>query len=291
MTSLNQSLKYQSSNANPWGLSALYEGYLLEFSGLPNRARIRKEKLQKLFPFLRKTPVATGQKIIKSVDIYPLFSPSAKTAWNRGCLIALNHKREMAMEDLFLALLDAPSIIKLFAKLKINTASAKTFLTNYIKLSRQTETKNIVHVPFEAFLWAMKLHNHKIGSLMLLGGLLRLAPQDNVLQAIFTNIGLTVEKLEILTVWILNLDYEFPNSTPAAQTAYCCMQAQALENHFGYFFEFPAIDAAVKYSQNYYQDLRGQKALQYLVKAGNLAKAMGSKIISEKLVSQAAGKY
>ncbi|MFA5991150.1 MAG: Clp protease N-terminal domain-containing protein [Candidatus Doudnabacteria bacterium] len=290
MTSLNQSLKYQYSSFSPWGISALYEGYLLEFSGAPDKARIGKEKLRKFLPFLKTSAEPTNKKIIQSVDLYTLFSPSAKTAWNQACEIALKHKREMAMEDLFLALLNVPSVIKLFAKLKIDISSAKTFLTNYIKLSSQTESKNITQVPFEAFLLASKLKNHKIGSLMLLGGLLRLAPQDNVLQAIFSNIGLTVEKLEILIVWILNLDYEFPANTPAAQTAYCCMQAQGLEDHFGYFFEFPAVDVAVKYAQDYFQDLRHQKALQFLVRAGNLAKTAGSKIITEKLVRQAAGK-
>ncbi len=290
MAGLNQSLKYQPTNTNPWGLTALYEGYLLEFSGAPNKTRIGKEKLYEFLPFLKKPTPAIKQKIIKSVDIYSLFSPSAKTAWNRACLIALKHKREMAMEDLFLTLLNAPSVIELFAKLKIDTSTAKIFLTNYIKLSKLTESKNVTQVPFEAFLLAIKLHNHKIGSLMLLGGLLRLAPQNNVLQAIFSNIGLTVEKLEILTVWILNLDYEFPSNTSAGQTAYCCRQAQSLENHFGYFFEFPAIDTAVKYSQDYFQDMRHQKALQFLVRAGNLARAEGSKIITEKLVRQAVGK-
>ncbi|MEK7161688.1 MAG: hypothetical protein AAB729_03295 [Patescibacteria group bacterium] len=290
MPGLNQSLKYQSSNSDPWSISALYEGYLLEFSGVPNKTRVGKEKWHNFLPMLKTPNVPTKQKIIQSIDIYSLFSPSAKTAWNNACLIALKRKREMAMEDLFSALLYAPSVIKLFAKLKIDTSAAQIFLTNYIKLSSQTESKNITQVPFEAFLLAMKLHNHKIGSLMLLGGLLRLAPQDNVLQAIFSNIGLTVEKLEILIVWILNLDYEFPPRTPAAQTAYCCMQAQGLENHFGYFFEFPAIDAAVKYAQDYFQDMRHQKALQFLVRAGNLAKTAGSKIITEKLVRQAAGK-
>lgn len=290
MPSLNQSLKYQTPNSDPWAISALYEGYLLKFSAAPDKTRLLKEKIQNLMPFLKTNTPPVDEKIIKSVDIYSLFSPNAKSTWNRACLIALKQKREMAMEDLFLALLCSPSIIKLFAKLKIGTSAVEIFLTNYIKLSSQTEIKNINQVPFEAFLLAMKLKNHKIGSLMLLGGLLRLAPQNNVLQAIFTNIGLTVEKLEILTVWILNLDYQFPNDTPAAQTAYCCMQAQGLENHFGYFFEFPAIDAAVQYSQGYYQDLRHQKALQYLVRAGNLAKVAGSKIISENLVRQAAGK-
>lgn len=290
MPSLNQSLKYQYSSFSPWGISALYEGYLLEFSGAPDKSRIGKEKLQKFLPFLKTPAQPKDKKIIQSVDLYTLFSPSAKAAWNQACEIALKHKREMAMEDLFLALLDVPSVIKLFAKLKIDTSAAKTFLTNYIKLSSQTESKNITQAPFEAFLLASKLKNHKIGSLMLLGGLLRLAPQDNVLQAIFSNIGLTVEKLEILIVWILNLDYEFPANTEAAQTAYCCMQAQSLEDHFGYFFEFPAIDAAVKYAQDFFQDMRHQKALQFLVRAGNLAKTAGSKIITEKLVRQAAGK-
>ncbi len=125
---------------------------------------------------------------------------------------------------------------------------------------------------------------------MLLGGLLHLAPQDNVLQAIFSNINLTLDKLEILSVWILNLQYEFPEGSSSSHTTYCCLQAQNLENHFGYFFEFPAIESAVKFSQNYYKDLRGQKALQYLVKAGALAKAAGTMRVSEKFVQLAASR-
>jgi len=285
-----QSLKYQSSGSGSWGISALYEGYLLEFSGLPDRGRIFKEKLQKFLPFFKPSTKPESQKIIKSVDIYSLFSPSAKASWNRACLVALKHKREVTMEDLFLTLLNTPSIKKLFAKLKIDASAAEIFLKNYLKISHQPESSNVKQVPFEAFALAMKLHNRKIGSLMLLGGLLCLAPPDNILQAIFSNIGLTLGKLEILSVWILNLEYEFPANSAAAQTAYCCLQAQSLENHFGYFFEFPAIDAAVECSQSYYKDLQGQKALQYLVKAGKLAKEKGTTIISEKLVHQVAGK-
>ena len=124
---------------------------------------------------------------------------------------------------------------------------------------------------------------------MLLGALLNTLPEENILQAIFSNIGLTIEKLELFAVWSLGLNHEFPKNSRQAKLLFCCQQAAALERHFGYFFELPAIEAAVSLSANQtIKDLEHKKALQFLVKAAAVAKNRGTKIISENFVKQAA---
>ncbi len=280
-------LKYQTSDQD-WGITALYEGYLLYFSGVFNKSRVYKENFYRLLPFLKKPAAAKPKGSLASVDIYSMFSRSGQRAWNRAFITTAKRKTPVGVEDLFLALLKESSVKNLLHRLKVSTTSAEIFLKNYLKLTHQPSATTIQKIPFEAFNLAMELHNHKIGSLMLLGALLKHTPQDNILQAIFTNIGLTLEKLEIFSVWTLNLDFDFPEQSQASQLLYCCRQSQFLEDKFGYYFELPAIEAAVELAGNYYKDMRHYKALQYLVKAGVLAIASGQKIISAKFVRQAA---
>jgi len=263
-------LTYRKSSST-WGLAAAYEHQTLIFSDA----------------------LIVAKKSIKNqpINLYNLFSPSSKKAWNNGRLMAKKRKAPMGVEDLFLSLLKGSSVNNLLRRLKVSTSAAEVLLKNYVKLNPNSQSSGIQQIPFEGFLQAIKLHNHKIGTLMLLGALLKSVPQENILQAIFSNIDLSLEKLELFAVWILNLDYEFPRHSKNAKLLYCSRQAQALEEHFGYFFEYPAIEAAVLLSSKQtLPDLEHKKALQYLVKAGLLATVRGTKIISEKLVQKAAGK-
>ncbi len=184
-----------------------------------------------------------------------------------------------------------PSVKNLLSRIKVDSLQAKRFINNYLKLTLSLNDDTVKKIPFEAFALAAKLHNHKVGSLMLLGGLLKATPHDNILQAVFTNIGLTAAKLELFAVWHLDLDYEFPPNSTSGKLLFCLRQATGLEEHFGYFFELPAIEAAVDLSQGQtLKDLQHLKALQLLVKAGLLAQNKKTKIISENLVKQAARK-
>ena len=277
-------IKYQKTNSG-WGLTALFEGYKLVFLGKPEK----NKRFKNFFSLPKLKQEHNKKSIIVEVDLYRLLSPSAKNAWDVACDCAKKRKKELGVEDIFLALLNQPSVKNLFCRLKVSTKDAETFLKNYLKLQTGSGTEPVKKIPFEAFALALELGNHKIGSLMLLGALLHCTPEDNVLQAIFSNIGLDEEKLKILATWILSLNYEAKKNLNSAKLLYCCRQAQGLEQHFGYFFEFPAIEAAVELSSKQtLKDLEHKKALQLLVKAANLAKADGIKTINEKLVQQAA---
>ena len=272
---------YKKTNSD-WGVTALYEGSQLVFSNAV------KEPAGILASFFKKNSQKNKNNIIRQIDLYGLFSPSAKKAWANAYKLAGQRKREICVEDIFLALLKEPSVKNLLVRMKVRREAAETLLNNYLKLKSPSGQETVKIIPFEAFTLSLKLHNHKIGSLMLLGALLKAAPQDNILQAIFSNIGLTLDKLEIFAVWILNLNYEFPKKSESSKILYCLRQAQGLEEHFGYFFEYPAIEAAVELSQGQtLTDLQHKKALQYLVKAAGVAKQKGVKVISANFVRHA----
>jgi hypothetical protein len=284
---INPALAYKRDNS-AWGLSGFYEGYKLIFSGVFGKS---DNKLKKIFSVVTGREQQNQNSIITNVDLYGLFSPSAKRAWNNACASAAKRRGEAGIEDIFLALLKEESVKNLLLRMKVSTETAEIFLKNYLKLTPACGGEALQIIPFEAFALALKIHNHKIGSLMLLGALLNTAPQDNILQAIFSNIGLTPEKLEVFAVWLLGLNHEFPKNSHSAKVLYCLKQAQGLEQHFGYFFECPAIEQAVRLSQNQtLKDLEHQKALQFLVKAAGLAKNKNLKTVSENLVIQAAQK-
>ena len=282
-------LNYRHTQSN-WGLEAFYEGYRLVFSADFDQARLKKEKWKKVFRFFKIIPKKNPGQANGSLDLYSLFSASARRAWNNAYALSKKRGQPASVEYIFLALLKEPSVKNILGRLKVGGQQAEIFITNYLRLTSPLDGEALKKIPFEAFALSARLHNHKIGSLMLLGGLLRAVPRDNILQAIFTNIGLTSAKLELFAVWLLDLDYDFPPQSTSAQLLFCLRQAQGLEEHFGYFFDFPAITAAMNLSLGQtLKDLQHVKALQLLAKAGLLAQSKGTKIISENLVIQAAG--
>lgn len=272
--------KYEHSNT-PWGLRANYKGHTLEFfksAELPKTGLLGLKKL-----FSSKPPTNSG-----SIDLYSLMSVAAKKAWDDSYKICKKRKGDhISVEDLFLALLKASSVQKMMRRLKVNLHEAEKLIKNYLKLAPPLDGAVLKKIPFEAFVLSVKLHNHKVGSLMLLGGLLKATPRENILQAIFTNIGLTAAKLELFAVWFLTLNYEFPTQSTSEKLMYTMTQAENMENHFGYFFEFPAIEKAMQLSRGQtLKDLEHKKALQLLVKAAGLARAKGKKTISANMIGE-----
>jgi len=81
-------LNYKNS-AGPWGLEAFYEGYRLVFSADLKTAG----KLQKIAQlFKTKSNNKNPGSIISNVDLYSMFSKSAKHAWNNACGLAQKRK-------------------------------------------------------------------------------------------------------------------------------------------------------------------------------------------------------
>ncbi len=281
-------IKYQPSNLG-WGLSALYEAQMLTFSASFEASEIRKKKISTILRLLIGKPQQQKNNIIAEIDIYQAFSEDAKQVWLEAYRLAKKNQDSVGAEAILLALLKQAEIQNLFARIKVSSHMAEGFLKNYLLLNTPHSEPFVKKIPFEAFFLATRLHTGKIDSLMLLGALIKLAPKDNIVQAIFINIGLTAEKLELLSVWLLGLDYEYPENSKNYKLLYCCRQAKALEEHFKYFYDFHAIEAAVRLSSGQtLKDLEHKKALQLLVKAGLLAKNKGQKNITESLVEQEA---
>ncbi len=265
-------LKYTRTKSG-WGLRANHEEHKLIFSGV-------------FTPQILKSQSVGNETGV--IDIYTLFSDSAKQAWKNAYLSARSRKSEVGLEDIFIALLQEKSVKNLLLRLNASTHAAEVLIKNYLTLTHSTTDNSVKIIPFESFLLSVKLHNHKIGSLMLLGALLKSVPNDTILQAIFSNIGLTLDKLELFAVWQLRLNYQFPANSSNFKYLYCCQQTEMLEQHFGYFFDLPAIELAVILSANKtLKDLEHKRALQLLVKAASLAKNKQTKIIGENLVTEA----
>jgi len=271
-----------------WGLTGFFEGYRLVFSARFEPKRMRGEKFRQIFPiFRKKRQLQNPNSMVSNVDVYDLFSVGGKRAWTNSYQWAKKHRHEVRAEDIFLALLEEPQVENIFKRLKVSTLTAVTFLSNYVKLQAQngqSTEQEIKMLPFASLAAAIKLHSHEITPAFLVMGLMETLPADHIVQAIFANIGLTRQKLEVLTVWMMSLDYDFPKNSEGTKILYCLNQAKMLEEHFGYFFEFPAVELAAHLSAGYMKDLRHLKAMHYLVKAGLLAKKAGTKIISEDLV-------
>ena len=310
-------LKYQTS-ASGWGVQGFFEGQRLVFSATRQTSPTFKKKWLRFLPLFKNSdkgpseqsfevsepvlaprlawpqaassPYVANKKntIITSLDVYRLFSKDAKRAWAGAAALAKKQKMEIGVEDIFLALLKEQAVKKFLRRLNANTCAAETLLKNYLKMTPSADPVSAKKIPFEAFALSVQLHAQEVDSLMLLGALIKTTPKNNILQAIFTNIGLTKEKLEIFSVWSLGLNYSFPQNSKPAQILYCFNQAKNLEEHFGYFFEFSAIEAAVKVSSiQTFKDMGHLKALEYLVKAGLVAKEKRSKVINNDLVAQA----
>jgi hypothetical protein len=278
-------IKYQTGSSG-WGVQGFFEGQRLVFSAVPEPSLAFKKKWLRFLPFFK--DAGEAQSIVSNLDVYPLFSKDAKSAWAKASALAKKQKMEIGVEDIFLGLLKEEPVKNLFQRLNANGHAAEALLTNYLKLTPSADPVAAKKIPFEAYVLSTRLHNPKIDSLMLLGALLKTTPRDNILQAIFTNIGLTLEKLEILSVWSMGLNFNFKENSTPAQLLYCLNQAKNLEEHFGYFFELSAIEAAVKVSSiQTFKDMRHFKALEYLVKAGLVAKENRSKVINSDLVAQA----
>ena len=279
-----ESIPYFSyrNSVNDWGLSADYKGYQLEFS---------QGREVSSFGLLKKDSFKINQKSNKHqiIDIYSLLSADAKLAWADAYKICKKRGgKEIGVEDIFLALLKAKSVILMLERLKVSPTEAEKVIKNYLKLAPPLCDMAVKKIPFEAFVLSVKLHNHKVGTLMLLSALLKATPHENILQAIFTNIGLTTAKLELFAVWFLSLNHSFPKESTSEKMLYCMLQVENLENHFGYFFEFPAIEKAMQLSRGEsLKDLEHRKALQLLVKAAGIAREKNKKIITANYIEQA----
>lgn len=279
--STGSELRYRQDDSL-WGLLAYYQTYTLFF---PLSTKSSGSRFFKIKSFFNKRIESKKNKIIPKLNLFELLSESAQKAILNSYVICKKRGgKELSVEDIFLSLLCTPSVSKLLKRLRVDPKEARKLINNYSKLSAPLCGDMVKKIPFEAFALSLKLHNHKIGSLMLLGALLKSTPHENILQAIFSNIGLTAAKLELFSVWLLDLNHDFPKNSTSDKLLYALRQAEDLETHFSYFFDFTAIEAAVEISEKS-GDIK--KTLPILVKTLNLAKQKQIKFISAELVKAA----
>jgi hypothetical protein len=265
------SLTYYKSR-DKWGLLAQDGDATLVFSGLLKSGRIWKEILAKIF--LKKPKVFVTAD---PIDVYQLFSPAAKKVWNNAVWMSVNQGPiKVGCIQLFLALIQDPTIKAVFSRFNADLHDAKTLLNNYMILYPPSAgVQEIKKIPFAAFAESEKLHAPNISPLMLLYALIEILPADNILQAVFGNLGLTPTKLEVLTVWLLQLNYEFPDKSFAADLLHCCQKISYIEQHNKIKYKLDALEQALIASNN-----NAVAALKLLVQAASKAQKSRSRVIS-----------
>lgn len=183
-------------------------------------AKYKQEELQNKGLNLLHFEEAKSQQS-KTIDIYDLFNKQAKKAWNNSLTLAQNRQKEISKVvgqkqttqdlevsalDLMASLLEISSIQLVFLRLGVDPGDVKTIIQNYSRISPAAPPNELERIPFIAFQESLKLHNKTIDPLMLLCALAISLPEKHILQAIFFNINLSIERLEILTSWIFNLN-------------------------------------------------------------------------------------
>jgi ATP-dependent Clp protease ATP-binding subunit ClpC len=141
----------------------------------------------------------------KTLDIYNLFSPEAKAAWNKALTIAGDKKiAAVTAADLLQALLTDQSVRLAFLRLGTNPKDISNFLSNR---QRPGGIKDeLDKLPFVALDTALRLHNRTIDPLMLLCSLSKGLPEKHDLQEIFFSLNVDTEKLEALASWIFHME-------------------------------------------------------------------------------------
>ena len=155
-----------------------------------------------------------------TTDIFQFFSEDARRVWNNSVKIAsqriaktkkLNKETagqkefQVTADDLVLSLLEDKSVELVFWRLGINPKDIKTLLLNYAYFNSAGLGQELEQIPFVAFGESLKLHNKSIDPLMLLCALATTLPKEHILQAVFFNINLTTEEIEIISSWVFNL--------------------------------------------------------------------------------------
>ena len=259
-------------SSDAWGLQAKDGETSLVFSGTFKLARIWRDNIDKIMLKPRRAVIAGN-----AVDVFRLYSPAAVKAWNRAVWRTVNQDSgPVGCVDLFLSLIRDASVKKIFSRFGADLNDARALLKNYMALSRNSAAaEELKKIPFEAFLETEKLRSPAITPLMLLAALLKVLPPEHILQAVFINLGLSLNRLETLTVWLENLNYDFPGQDFSKNLLHCCQRTQWLERHNRISFKLSAIEQALAASSN-----NPPGAIRLLVRAAGKTHNRNKKIIS-----------
>ena len=143
----------------------------------------------------------------KNIDVYKLFNKDAQNAWDSAAIdTEKNIWKQVTVIHIFIAVLKTKSVALAFLRLGTNPKDIIVLLKNYLTLHPSINEDDIVRkLPFAAFMESVSLHNKSIDPLMLLCAMVRLLPEEHIIQSLFFNIGVTAEDLEILASWIFNV--------------------------------------------------------------------------------------
>lgn len=152
--------------------------------------------------------VAIWVKHGRDIDVYKLFTHSAKEVWNNSLRTSRKYGTETPNTvHIFLALLDHPAVKLVFFRFGVNPATFIPALEQYLKTQGLPNESDLVQrLPFAALEEALKMRNRSVDALMLLCALVTILPEDHVIQKIFFNVDLSYEKLEAIAAWVFNLD-------------------------------------------------------------------------------------
>ncbi len=134
------------------------------------------------------------------VDVYELFSNSAREVWNKSWLVAQKRGHaQVTIEDELMALCSAQDTQLALFRLGIN---AREFMD---VINQATAPTPIDNLPFVAYQKMVELSNNLIDPVMLLCASLSMLPSDHPVQNYFFQLGISEEILEVVAVWIFNL--------------------------------------------------------------------------------------
>lgn len=255
-----------------WGLYAKDGELTLVFSGFLNPIRIFKNKISRLL-LNPQLPQITGD----AVDIFRLFTPEAELVWNRAVWKSINQGSEKSgCMHLFLSLTQDPQVREIFTRLGADLHDARKLLLNVMRLSpASSAVEELRQIPFVAFQEAEKLHSPGITPLMLLAAIVQVLSAEHILQAVFSNLDLTREKVEVLAVWRGSLNYDFPKNKNAQALLHCCQRVAIMEKHNRVFYKLNVIEEALTRS-------KGETALamKLLIQAATRAKQDNKKNVT-----------
>jgi ATP-dependent Clp protease ATP-binding subunit ClpA len=190
------------------------------FAALYLWSQKKEKEISQYSPNLAGWESLGGLKNGVRVDIFELFSESAKKVWGNSLNMAkkrrddlkkLNPKfnlrinPEVTANDLALSLLNDKNIGMVFLRLGVDIDEIKKLVKKYSLINSEEPKETLAKIPFAAFTESLKLHNKTVDPLMLLCALAQNLPKEHFLQAMFFNIDLTADKLEIISSWIFNL--------------------------------------------------------------------------------------
>jgi hypothetical protein len=255
-----------------WGTKAIIDGREFIFEPLTTSKKVLRKLTKNIFD---------EDTDKKPVNVFDLFSKETQEVWAMAKKISGNRKSNKFLgADIFFAISSHPGLTEIFDRLEFSIPAGKTITLNYLKLAGEPKFEDLSKLPFLALEESMKLHAHNIHPIVLMYALMHVTKEDDIVQAIFANLDLTPQKMEMLACWMLDLNYQFPEGSEEQSFLECCQKLKIIEEHNKCMFTYPAVKLALS------KNLGKAENTKILVKAALEGKRLGKNIIKEELVKK-----